>query len=415
MRSYKIPKKIILFLLVLSAFNYMRIVKISSYIYTGDALNVSFILSSVISVLLLLCKPIYTKKYYGNYRVFIYAYLIFMLIEIIYSYMSYSIYGQSLVETVKTIYYMSVIIAIFPICYLQERIKDKDYLKKVIKYLAAIAAFLSILQVQLYNYGIQILDLGDIALRGGHLRYTISGHFVSISFLITFFDFYQKRKIKDFIILLLESCFFIYAFQTRTVIVYLIVTLFFVFLFMNNKKRPVVVILFLGILFILAISVNVSAEKYINIFNEDGIIVRILAIRYFIGEFLKHPLIGMGFIDPGTNNIVLSSILYGNVGVYAGKFHLDDIGIVGLLAQQGVIGFLFYIVWMVLLFADINKIKKKEYKALFFSIWLYINISSINLLYVNSDRITILVCVTGMVHHYALLSCTNGDKIEKND
>lgn len=405
--SFKISTtKVMMVIIMLCACQWMAIFHTGNFIYKADLINLTTIIISTLFIVLLSFRPVVQKRWTGKYGIWVLFSIMLWAIECINSFLSYSGYGQSLINTLSASFGSLAVIALYPMCYLQEKTSDKDYLKKIIKALGCLAAIFTIIQVFLYDYGIVIFDISGTSIRNGTLRFSIAGYVVSIAFIITVFDWIKTRKTSDLIIAVVEIVFLVFAQKTRTEIMYLLFTIYFVaILFLKRKNIKILLAILGGCAAIVAIGSG-FVETYISELGSDaGVSMRLETIRYYMQQFVEHPLLGMGYIQPGTSNSILYGFLYGN-GRYAGYFYRDDVGLIGVMNEKGILGLIWYVSLMVLMLKQIlsmYKRDKKEYVWML-AIWFYITMCSVNIIYVNSLRLTTLLSIVAMIQHYYLIS-----------
>ncbi|WP_022755936.1 hypothetical protein [Butyrivibrio fibrisolvens] len=397
--------KILLIILLLLPFQLLGVVHISKIMYLPDFINMMTIIISVVIIVLLRFKPIKIKKYAGAYYYWGILSIIIWLCEIIYSYILYSHYGQSLLSCVKASYSYCVIIVIYVLSYFLFRINDVHFLKNCIKAFGMLSSLFSIIQVILYRYSIVVFDMADEAVRNGRLRYGIASNFLPLAFFITFSDFVEKRKRKDFFIIVLEAIALLYAFQTRSLILYMVLTILIVLLVFAKKIRTKLVLMFsLAIISVYAIGTDLTNPLVFEFSNDYGIEARFYAIIFYLKQFLEKPLFGMGSIRESSGNAYLKGLLHGSSGVFSGKLFRDDVGVIGLLNERGIIGIAWYLLLLLILFKECRIIAKSNISERIWviSIYIYILISSFNLLYVENSRLVVCCFICSLIHHYYL-------------
>ena len=149
-------------------------------------------------------------------------------------------------------------------------------------------------------------------------------------------------------------------------------------------------------------TVSGFASSFLSELDSDvGINMRFETINFYMQQFYKHPVLGMGFIRSSTTNTTLYGLLYG-CGQYAGYFYRDDVGIIGVINERGICGIIWYCSALILMLGQIISLYRynKKKNVWMLCMWVYILICSINIIWVNSLRITSLTIVIALVQHY---------------
>lgn len=389
-------------IIALCVCQWFGIFKTGNFIYKADLINISTIFISIVIIIILSFEPILQKKTIGKYRFWIVGTILLWIFECVNSAINYAKYGQSFFDTIAASFGILSIISLLPLCYLQEKIRDKNYLKNLIKNLGFVAALLSIVQVFLYDYNIIFLDISGSSTRYGSLRFSVAGYMVSISVIITLFDWIKTKRGVDLVKTIIEIIFLIYAQKTRTEIIYVILAVYFVsILFLKNKNAKVLLFI-LGILALFMSTASGFTSSFLAELDSDaGINMRFETINFYMKQFYDHPILGMGFIRSSTNNATLYGLLYGS-GRYAGYFYRDDVGIIGVINEKGILGIIWYCLVLILILKQViflYRFDKKE-NVWMLCIWVYILICSINIIWVNNLRIASLSIIIALIQHY---------------
>ena len=375
------------------------IFRTGTFIYKADLINMSVIVFSIIIIILYKFKPLTDSISKSFRKIFIFS-IIIWLVLCAYSYTQYNSFGQSLKDTIACSLSNLVIIMLFPLSYLLKK-TNIDTLKNLIKNIGAFVSVLAILQVFLYNYEIVFLDLEGVGLRNNSLRFGLAGYFVSISLIICYFDYLKNRKIKDLAYFILMVIFVIYAQKTRTEIVYLIVTLYFTSLLFLKSKNKKIFFLIVGIIAsVCLVYGNFLQDFILQLSNDSGVGIRFSTIEYYFNQFKESPIFGMGFIKTNTTNQTLYGLLHGT-GIYSGYFYRDDVGIIGLINEKGLLGLIWYIWISIILIKQAIKLYKKNHSYIWMiAVCIYLLLCSINIIYVNSLRISMLMIILCLFNNY---------------
>lgn len=311
-------------------------------------------------------------------------------------------------QVLSVAYAMLSVFAFFPFSYYQEKVDNIDFLKKVIEYASVIAAVLNILQVFLYNYGITFLDLGTLGLanqRNG-LRWGLGHYVVAISLMMSLFDAINlaEHRMQNALLSALYLFDVIYAVKTRSLELYLIITIYFIIFFCLKGFNTKTLLSIAGVAALLyLIYANVIGSFYGELAQDSGVNIRINAIEFYWKQFIDHPILGMGYIKESTAGTHLLELLRGPLRFGTTRYYFrDDVGFIGLLNENGIIGAIWYIWALILLFKESRYLYKKDYKNYTWCIasLIFITLCSINLIYTTSGMFPILVMVMSLIHHY---------------
>lgn len=139
--------------------------------------------------------------------------------------------------------------------------------------------------------------------------------------------------------------------KSRTALLYFIIIVLVLFVIGKqvNGIRKVCIIVFLVACFIGVVASYKSVRKdMISYVEADaGIMIRFSTIKFYIGQFLEHPILGMGLIS-SSKDVSGWQLLYGS----GGYFYRDDVGLIGLINKFRICGFIW--AWLFL-----SKVKKK--------------------------------------------------------
>lgn len=398
-RNMKISKgKLVQVILMLCAFQFFAVFRVGRYIYKTDFINLTTIIFSLIFIISYHFKPILDRRVAGSFYNWIISTFYLWIIEIINSIVKYQKHGQSLLDVLSSSFGMLTIIMVFPLCYAQKREKRPDTLKNILKLMSLIAAVLSIIQVFFNQYGIVFLDTTDSLDRNGRIRFGIAAALVSVGMIISFFDWIEGKKKKDIFAVLIELLFFFYATQTRSRLMYSIAAIYFsLILFLKNRNKRILFFI-IGVIAIALLLFSGLASEFKNSLQTDaGILMRSNAISFYISQWLSSPIVGMGYIKASNANSFLLDTLMGPL--YYGRiryYYRNDVGIVGLLNESGILGIVWYIWLIVLLYRSVRqlyKINKKKYTWAV-AVYIYVLLCSINLIITsNLSDLSVIIAI----------------------
>lgn len=190
--------------------------------------------------------------------------------------------------------------------------------------------------------------------------------------------------------------------QTRAYIISFIITVS-IILLQNalQKKRFIKSLILLCLGAAILISTNLLSDIIGSLFSTTESygadqMVRVDAINYFIQYFLKNPIGGFGFADGNT----YASIVHGPLL----RYWVNDIGLIGLLAQGGLLIILpvfLLFVWMIKTISKLKHVHRitEERKFMIICIW-YIISTSISLSIFDENRILVAALIIGIFGLY---------------
>lgn len=389
-------------------FCFFSILRTSSYIYSGDLISVLIILISIGSFIINRDRN-FLNKYANQYRYWLLFTSILWAIQTLHSTIAYYRYGQTFMQVLSTSYTVLTYLSFFPLAYYQEKIANKDYLKNTIINFSLIAALLSILQVVAYNVGVIFLDIGtlsDSSFRNGTLRLGIGSNIVAFAFFIVLFEAVNNRKgrTKNILYSIIFFLYFTYAAKTRSLSLYIIISVYLVvLLWLRNRNTK-----FLLSLFGIAILVYLIFSGTISYFVADvstdvGVNMRFNTIKFYWQEFTEHPILGMGYIKGSTASPSLLTLLMGPLWYGTTRYYYrDDVGFIGLLNEDGIIGAIWYITALMIIFKQsvyLYKVNSKKY-VWCITICIFITLCSINLIYTNPERFPAFIMIMTLINHY---------------
>lgn len=244
-----------------------------------------------------------------------------------------------------------------------------DTTKHIFELLGIFVSLVTIFQKRVYP---DIQFLMNIGMRNGKLRIISGSSLVVFAFIIAFSDLISKRKCRKCLLLvcallLYDICFII---QTRSTIFTVIVTSIFL-IWIRINKRVMSGIIKNVINFVILLIIAYLAFYYIQLVVADSIemkevssIQRIGAIKFYISQLKKHPILGYGMF---REDFVLGRKLTG----FDYEYYIDDVGIVGYIFQFGITGFIFIVYLIIKIIANI-KVISNENKIVLYGIFLYV-------------------------------------------
>ena len=325
----------------------------------------------------------------GRYWYLIISMICLVLIEIVWS---YERYHQPIFSVVKEgIYYIVPLFAF--LVYLKTKniykIEVEEICNILVK-LSIIASLIAIIAFILYTYmGINLLQLADKEVsnfRYGTIRFGVGGMIVLLSMIISLTKVLDKvYKRIDIVNLILASIQLIVINKTRTRLIYMIM-LVCIILIMSKQVSKIVKIFLTVFVITCAIYIffyiDLVSNTLTNYVNQDvSIKVRFDTISFYMEQFKKVPVLGMGFISP-NKNFTGWKLLYGDLGYY----YRSDVGVVGLLNELGICGALWSVMFFRFLWSKMKNIQDLYARIVRYMV-IYFIITLINLSFLDNGNI----------------------------
>ncbi|MDD3225122.1 MAG: O-antigen ligase family protein [Clostridium sp.] len=237
----------------------------------------------------------------------------------------------------------------------------KNYIEKFIMCTGTVLAFLFIIQYLIYSR--KIIFYVQYGYRNGVRWYTgfgliIFSMFILIGKMLKIKDI--KRNSLNLLAITIDLISIIVVSQTRNFIVGIFIS--FVILVVLQKKYNKTLLFFMIFtvisLYILMYKNNFIINLFNSIYNEGinnkGTVgFRFKEIQFFVGQWIKNPLLGNGLY---SDNFSKSYIITG----LSNKYYTSDVGIIGLIYQFGVIGICIFGYLLIKVLNVINILYKKS-------------------------------------------------------
>ncbi|MFU7515532.1 O-antigen ligase family protein [Clostridium sp. HCS.1] len=403
----RIYKLIILLILLLEA-RFFYLFKFPDIIDKYNTYHVKIIIFIITIVTIIFFLITRRYKYIKDKTLFsnnIILFLILVFFETILSYINYSQYGQTVMDTIWMSYYFYIILLYYILVYLDIKFNDDSY-KRIITIFSLILSIIFIVQSILYNSdGLLIVKISELSLNGiesrlGRIRLTYPSTIISFSIILSAGRILNKReekkdlyKIIDILNVILGCIYIVYVSQTRALIVYIFISIIIMFIFRNGRNIKRLLISFLLLVSVIIVILNLSITKeYINTFNDTdnsiSTIARKGAIEYFIKKGSENIVFGSGFIGSNQDS-ELFYIARGEYGIYS----TTDVGIIGYYSSFGILGLLLYISLILKLMKIIKKLivtKRINYCIELIGMFIFLVFSSGTLIVMDKQRIILL-------------------------
>lgn len=340
----------------------MLILSFNDYLFYLFGSNLLWRVFAIFLILFSLLDFHYKK---GDYKSLIIFSIMYLLMGIISASKSILLGYQSIRDTI--IVYSPMLMSLIFIPFITPYYRSNlNIIRKSIEYLSLIVSGLYILQKITYP---TIQFISSLSFRNGIRFYT--GAMVVVLGLLFFLDRISlnnnwRINLKNLFFFGINMYSIIYLFQSRSLILatlasvgYLVGNKLYNFLKNGNNKLILKAFNFLAMIIIIVFVINyVSSVLKASIFiNESSSIMRIEAYKYYWNLFCENPITGIGLIwDKSVNGLAT----YG----YNNRLFIDDIGIIGYIAQFGFLGIMCMIMWMYIAVKNLIYIKQPRYWAI---------------------------------------------------
>lgn len=326
---------------------------IDALLRVDNLVPIAAFISIICTLFIILFKNKYFKKYNKLFIYFV-SLTIAMGIVIVYSMAKYA--HQSYFHTLKgaAVYFMPFV-SVIVILYLESG-GTVGRLLSIVNAFSFLWYLLVIMQVIYYkNNGAFFLDYGTYMkqyFNQGKYGLRIGMHvFGNIAILYNLVNIrYTKRFIKiwHFINFILGLYCFIFIQQTRSLFFYIFFCIA-VYIFVSpDKSAKTRILQFTAMVFALyVVAFTNIINSYIESFSLQGdnafsTSTRLYAVQYYISCFLKNPFVGNGLADGGKESYYYS-VEHGSAGIA----YYSDVGLIGVLANLGLVTIVVYIIPMV--------------------------------------------------------------------
>lgn len=303
------------------------------------------LIGGIYCIFVILLNRKFINKYKELFR-YLMVLTIFMFVLFLYSTMKYN--KQLIIVTGKGVLPFLTALFTIPLLLYFEKGGKTEHLFEVINLFSIMWDFLVIAQVVYYKkYGVfwgdfwtyfkRFYNQGTYGLR---ISLNVFGN-IMILYNLVYLRYTRKIiwKIWHLFATILGIYGLIFIQQTRAVYLYIVICVFVWIYFYSEKTIRARIIQFSGlgvVVYVLFFSNVVS--KFISSFSLTGenafsTSARIYAIKYYIDCMLKNPIFGNGIAD-GAANSFYSYIEHGSKGIA----YYSDTGLIGLMANIGILG-----------------------------------------------------------------------------
>lgn len=258
---------------------------------------------------------------------FYYPILAFLIMTIFEMFFSFIRYHQPILSVLKMSYFHFVLVVYFILTVLVDSKEKLDDFKYMLVLFCTLCNIFQIIHVVMYSSS-----------------WNPYFYLTMLSFpLVMANALMGKNKIQTSLNLLTTIiCVFFVGTNTAIRIAFIIVFITTILMHVIKKTKSNKFLIKGIIFFIISVCVvggfvGTYVEKMVN--SAVGNQVRVYAMEYYLDQFLQNPLLGMGFIDPNVNKNFYT-LVHGKVSPLGGmsQYYIEDVGVVGYIAQFGLIG-----------------------------------------------------------------------------
>lgn len=273
------------------------------------------------------------------------------------SLLSMILYNESIIDVFTVNYYYLIMLLFFPIVRFFDNDNGVEKIANTIIVLSLLYCTVCNIQELIYLHSGKLILPGlyedNYSFRDGGLRLTSNclNQFAFIFICSKLWTSKHKEKKYLWFCALYEVFTQLYSYHTRTSqIIYVFILCFSYFISKrSNKLLRLLIIISVSAIAIQFFDIGAFVETFsINSVKGTGLstLNRIGAVTFFLKRFIHNPLIGNGFIR--ESNIEFLSILHGGSTSYGiSTYYYSDVGMVGLLAETGLLGLSLYLIMIV--------------------------------------------------------------------
>lgn len=375
----------LVFIILTNLFGLYKLIPLGSRLYSLDFMfAMEFIIAFFILLIViysehgLIKKPIFGHVILG---------LTFLtIVEIVYTFFTFK---QPIYYACKeSLYYLIPVILYISMSQYSKKL-SVDHVFDIIIKVSIISSLMAIIIFSIYSVlGVNILNVIDNteSVRNGTVRFGVGSLVVFPAIVISITKVMNNSSNKlDYLNIFLGLIQVVFINKTRANIIYIVMVILISIL--NTRKTNVLVkafiflVLFCGglIAFLNSDTVSANINSYVN--ADMSIMARLEEIEYYFGQFLDHPILGMGFLtgDKAVNNWQL--VGGNNPAIY---YYREDVGYIGFLNKFGILGIIWFIYFIKSYFKRIKD--NTLYSQICMNLSTYVIISSISLNIMDPQR-----------------------------
>ncbi len=324
-------------------------------------------------------------------------------------------YNQELRYIFPDVRHYSLLLCVYPFLFYLFYYNSIEKLMKVVTICTLANVVVIMLSVISYSIShVYLFDIYTFGIRSGALysRCTL-GSLFPIVIIYSIYKIFNDRNKKYILPLVFYLFVFVYIDQTRARMAFYAITVIVMVFFsgtlsIRKMANSIIltiislVIIYSGLMSTFIDSFSLNAENGISTYNRIG------EVGYYWQVFTNNPLFGYGFISDHYSNLI--SIKSGSNLTY----HPGDVGVLGLLAEGGILLAVPYLCFLVRMFYVYKTIKHDtKYQMFFLGILTYCIVSSLTQS-LNRQILFLLIPVSWAMFEFEYYNCKT-NKIEALD
>lgn len=358
------------FFLMILEFNFYHLNAFLSYLFVRVNADYNKTLIAVISVACLLllllnkkAKKIYTTEY-PYFNIINLALFFFIVLETVFGVIRYD---QSPFDIFAEMRHYYIVLMAFPVCYGLEKCANTQKILDRFLTLIFVYVILILLQAIVYNAdSLWFLNgyISEKSFRDGSLR-------IGLGSLAPFLLLYSfscccdsrrnfRKRCAALITSVVTAGAYVYCTQTRALNLALggaLLAILMVARYRASKKAVLLYLLAAGIFFCFyqGIFSDLVYSLFFDQSKSSSALGRLYSIKHYLQAFYDNPVFGTGIIR--ETNLKFAFIKHGSDGLV----YSDDVGLIGLIGENGIIGLIFYsLILFRLLYLTYEMVIKKK-------------------------------------------------------
>lgn len=373
-------------LIIICECNGFRLLELDDNIYKAMYLTAAI---GMIFICFIRINKMRTRK--GSQR-FIYSYSIIVFLFLIFEY----IYTVRLYGGLQTAYeyanynkcYVFVFLLI-PLLYIMTIDDNFENILNSVMLLTTITLGLMLVHALLYQwYQIEFLHIGIYAkkmIRNDRFRMWDLSSLEGLAIIYGMYRilFVKQKKIRYMIQTIICFAVLVYVEQTRMMLIALVASIMVMIMMKPCKTANGILAKGAFIAIVGVVSATLMIPRLIISFSgEDSISItnRLIELEFVYRILRERGIFGLGIISHDWQHYLYYHGIYSSV-------HLDDIGLIGYIAQTGIWSVALFIIPMIRMLKILLNTHKNEFSVFLWSIYIYLVITSSTLFVLNSQRI----------------------------
>lgn len=314
------------------------------------------VIFSIILFLICLFSASNQKEIQRNYKVYLNKYILIIILILICNCIFTSLnYTTTIFDLITVIYRFAIILLAYPIIYLFWHVKDINRILKFISVATFVSLIIRYFTWFMYNKrGISLFpnilnEYSSLWIRNGLLRLSDTS-LTGITFVILiYFLLNNEMKKPTRIVMLFMATFCVFyaniVYASRAQFISMLLTSFVMIILNRSTKKGTIIKMLIFCIFVVLLSNSSYLDNLLQSFSTTSqyslsTSARINAFHYYFDLWKNSPLCGIGVLN--TNREDFYYIVHASVK--GGFTYYEDLGILGLLFNFGLLGFLIFLI-----------------------------------------------------------------------